>query len=396
MKRLPALCLVAAAMLALVRPLWAEDSIVVGVPLPLTGDQAKFGEMEKNSYLMALDEINKAGGVKGKKLELDIQDSQGKPEVARSIVENFIDVKKYPVVVGAYSSSESKQVAAVAQEKKIPYLVVTGSADDITQQGYDYVFRLNHTTEMYPEGLITFLNEVVKPKTVSILYENTDFGTSSSKSFAKVAEQNGWQVLLNEGYEKGALDFKPLLQKVKSANPEVLYMVSYVMDAAKLMNDAKALRVEPKLFVGGGAGFTLPEFQVNAKDAAEYVISVTLWAPEVKYPGARQYAENYKKLYGGESDYHGVQAYAAAYVLADALKRAKSLTPKDIRDAMATTDLMTPYGPVKFISFGKYTNQNKLPSFVLQWLKGQPQTVWPKEYTSASYVFPVPRWKERH
>lgn len=393
MKKLSAWFLFAA--LALTGAVRAEDAIVVGVPLPLTGDQAKFGEMEKNSYLMAVDEINKAGGINGKKLQLDIQDSQGKPEVARSIVENFIDVKKYPVVVGAYSSSESKQVAAVAQEKKIPYLVVTGSADDITQQGYDHVFRLNHTTEMYPEGLITFLNEVVKPKTVAILYENTDFGSSSSKSFAQVAEKNGWSVIMNEGYEKGALDFKPLLQKVKSANPDVLYMVSYVMDAAKLMNDAKALRVEPKLFVGGGAGFTLPEFQKNAQEAAEYVVSVTLWAPEVKYPGAKEYAENYTKRYGGEPDYHGVQAYAATYVLADALKRAKSLTPKDIRDALAATDLMTPYGPVKFISFDKYTNQNRLPSFLLQWLKGEPETVWPKEYASGQYAYPMPRWRER-
>lgn len=299
------------------------------------------------------------------------------------------------MVMGGYSSSESKQAAAVAQEKKVPYLIVTGSADEITQQGYHYVFRLNHTTEMYPESLISFLSQVVKPKTVAILFENTDFGTSSSRSFARVATQNGWQVVLNEGYEKGALDFKPLLRKVKSASPDILYMISYVMDAAKLMNDAKALRVEPKLFIGGGAGFTLPEFQRNAREAANYVVSVTLWAPNVKYPGAKEFAENYQKRYGSEPDYHGVQAYAATLVLADALKRSRSLAPQDLRDALAATDLMTPYGPVKFVSFGKYTNQNRLPSFVLQWLKGEPETIWPKENASSSYVYPVPRWKDR-
>lgn len=393
MKRLFALCL-AAASIAPAPPCVAED-LVVGVPLPLTGDQARFGEMERNSYLMAVDEINKAGGIRGKTLHLDIQDSRGKPDVARSIVEYFIDVKKYPIVVGAYSSSESKQVAAVAQEKKVPYLVVTGSADEITQQGYSYVFRLNHTTEMYPEGLVSFLSRVVKPKTVSILFENTDFGTSSSKSFAEVAKRNGWRVVLNEGYEKGALDFKPLLQKVKRAGPDVLYMVSYVMDAAKLMNDARALRVEPKLFAGGGAGFTLPEFRKNAGEAANYVVSVTLWTPEVKYPGAREYAERHRERYGSEPDYHGVQAYAATLVLADALRRARSLNPRDLRDALAATDLMTPYGPVKFASFGRYTNQNRLPSFVLQWIGGEPKAVWPSEYASARYVFPVPRWRDR-
>jgi branched-chain amino acid transport system substrate-binding protein len=395
MKRLVPVLAVGALLLGLSGAALAADSIKIGIPLPLTGPQAKFGEIEKNSYLMALDEINARGLVKGANLEFDIQDSQGKPDVARAIVEKFIGTDKYPVIVGAYSSAESKQVAAVADEKKIPYLCVTGAADDITQKGSPWVFRLNQSSEQYPEGVVGFLNAVVKPQKVAILFENTDFGTSSSKAFEAVCVANKWEVVLKEGYEPNALDFKPLLQKVKAVNPDVIYMVSYLMDATQLMKDASALRVEPKVFIGGGAGFTLPEFPKNAQKAAEFVYSATLWAEEVKYPGARKYFDDYKAKYKTETEYHGAQAYAAAFVIADVLTRAKAFTAEDIRAAMAATDLMTVYGPVKFQAFGKYTNQNKLPTLVIQWVNGQAITVWPEEYAAGKYVYPVPAWKDR-
>ncbi|MBI5741230.1 MAG: ABC transporter substrate-binding protein [Nitrospirae bacterium] len=107
--------------------LFAADNLELSIPLPLTGTQAKFGEMEKKSYEIAAEEINAKGGIKGKKVVLAFEDSQGKPEVSRAIAEKLIDVKKQPVIFGDYSSSCSKAIAAVANERKTPYLVVTGA-----------------------------------------------------------------------------------------------------------------------------------------------------------------------------------------------------------------------------------------------------------------------------
>ena len=191
--------------------------VKLGIPLPLTGTNAKFGEIEMRSYQIAMEEINAAGGVKGKKIALEFEDSQGKPEVARSIVERLIDVKKQPVIFGEYSSSCSKAVAAVANERKVPYLVVTGATDDITQQKYKYVFRLNPTNAYYAVGLMSFMNQVVKPKTIAILYESSDFGSSGAEDMVKQAAKNGIKVLVKEQYEKGAVDFRPILSKVKVA-----------------------------------------------------------------------------------------------------------------------------------------------------------------------------------
>jgi len=387
MKKFLSFVLIACVAMAI--PALAEETIKVGIILPLTGDKAKFGEIEKRSFELALEEINKAGGINGKKLEFLFEDDTGRPDVARSAAEKLITKDKVVMLGGGYGSSETFAIAGVAQQNRIPFLVNTGSDNKITEQGWEYVFRLNQPVSEYPKALASFLTEVVKPKTAAILYENTNFGTSGSKKFAELCTELGIQVIMNEGYEHGGVDFKPLLIKVKEKNPDLVYMISYVMDAALLMKQSMELRLKPKLFVGGGAGFTLPEFQKNAGKAAEMVFSATLWYQTLKYPGAQEYYNKYVERYKSETEYHGAQAYAAAYVIADALKRAKSLKPDDVRQALAETDLMTAYGPVKFISYGKMTNQNKLPTYLVQWIDGKLELVWPKEIATKPYIYPI-------
>src|SRR5512139_1111609 len=164
------------------------EPIKVGVVLPLTGSEAAFGEIERNSFKMAAEEINAKGGVKGNKLELLFEDDTGKPEVGRSAVEKLISRDKVAVITGGYSSSCTIAATAVAQQFKVPFLVTTGSADEITEKGYEYVFRINPPASEYPAAVTTFLTEVAKPRTAVILYENTSFGQSSSKSFEKILE----------------------------------------------------------------------------------------------------------------------------------------------------------------------------------------------------------------
>ena len=377
-------------------PVMAEDGIKVGVVLPLTGKLAKFGEIENKSFLMAVDEINAAGGVNGKKIELIIEDTTGKPDVGRSAIEKLISRDKVVMLGGGYSSSVTWATVAVAQQRKVPFLVNTGSADRITEQGWEYIFRLNPPVSEYPKAFASFLETVAKDvKTVVILHENSLFGQSGSKKFAKTCEDMGLKVLMKEGYEAGAIDFKPLLVKVKDKNPDLVYMISYIMDASLLMRQSKELNFNPKLFVGGAAGFTLPEFQKNAGSASDFVFSATLWTPSVPYPGAKEYYDKFVAKYNTPTEYHGAEAYAAMYVIADALKRAKTLTPEGVREALAATDLMTAFGPVKFISYGKMTQQNSLPTFLVQWINNKLETVWPKEVSTHKYVYPAPEWNKR-
>lgn len=390
MRKLSVAVLCLALVVGLGVPLgWAEESIKVGIILPISGSQASFGEIEKNSFEMALEEINASGGVNGKKIEFIFEDDTGKPEVARSAAEKLINKDKVVMLGGGYGSSETFAIAGVAQQSGVPFLVNTGSADKITEQGWSYVFRLNPPASEYFKGLESFLTDVVKPQSVAILYENSNFGSSQSESFAKACEKMGIKVVISEGYEKGGVDFKPLLINVKKANPDFLYMISYLMDASLLMRQAMELQITPKLFIGGGAGFTLPEFPENAGKASEKVMSVTLWYQSLPYPGAMEYFEKYKAKHGKNTEYHGAEAYAAAYVIADTLKRAKSLSSEDLTQALSATDMETVFGPVKFVAYDKKINQNRLPTYLMQWIDGKGELVWPKEVASKPYVYPV-------
>ena len=370
-------------------PTLAQDAIKVGIVLPLTGDQAKFGEIEKLSFDLALEEINAAGGIKGKKLELLIEDDTGRPEVGRSVVEKLITKDKVVMLGGGYSSSVTYAVAGVCQQNQMPFLVNTGSADNISTSGWDWIFRLNPPVSEYAGAIESLLKEIIKPATAVILHENSLFGTSGAKEFEKTCAALQVKVLLKEGYEAGGIDYKPVLSKVKELNPDIIYMISYIMDASLLMNQSKELKLAPKMFIGGAAGFTLPEFKQNAGVASQRVISATLWHEVVPYPGAMDYYKKFVAKFKKETEYHGAEAYAAAYVMADVLKRAKSMSNTDIKQALSETNLMTIFGPVKFVSYGKHKNQNKLPTYVVQWIDGKLELVWPADLATKKFVYPV-------
>ncbi|MGA7144511.1 MAG: ABC transporter substrate-binding protein, partial [Desulfobacterales bacterium] len=158
----------------------AADTVKVGVVLPLTGSQARFGEIEKKSFDLALDEINASGGINGKKLELVMADDTGRPEVGRSVVEKLITGDSVVMIGGGFSDSVTYAAASVCQQYKMPFLVNTASADKITATGWDYVFRLNPPVSHYADAVKTLLAEKIKPNTVAILHENSLFGTTGA------------------------------------------------------------------------------------------------------------------------------------------------------------------------------------------------------------------------
>ena len=381
----------------------ARDPVKVGIVLPLTGSQAFFGEMQRQSFELALEEINLAGGVRGRPLDLVIEDDRGDPEVGAAAAAKLIDEAEVVMLGGGYSSSVTLEIAETAQGRGVPFLVSTGAADAITERGWENVFRLNPPSSQYVASVMSFLTEVVKPRSAAIIHEESAFGQSQSEAFEAACSELGIPIVVHESYAApggrasgtATDDFKlwhftDALAKLKRAKPDVVYMVAYLLDANMLMTQARSLGWSPKAYIGGGAGFTLPRFYELTREAADHVFTVTLWDRSLPYPRADVFFAKFEARYGRQPDYHGAEAYAAAYVIADVLARAETLAAADIRRALAETRLDTVFGPVEFASYDGKTNQNRLDAYLGQWIDGRLELVWPPQVAQASYVYPMP------
>jgi len=375
--------------------LWGAEPIRIGVITTLTGPEAPLGSAQKNGYDLALKAINAKGGVLGRPLELVYEDDGGKTQGAISAVESLIGRQKVVAISGAYTSQSTFSAGGVANRNGIPFLCPTGASDEITRQGFEWVFRINAPSSVYASSMMEALRRTVQPKSLAIIHESTLFGSSTAKSIQEDAKKNGIEVRLVEQYEKGAADFKPTLLKIKGSQPDVVFMVSYVQDAILLMRQAHEVDLNPKVFAGAGAGFTTPEFLQGAGRDAEYLLTNTQWAPDAPFPGSKEFAADYQKTYGRPPTYHAAESYATVLVLADALRRAGATDPAKLRDALNQTDLMTPFGPIKFENYDGFTHQNRHAMPVLQILKGQYVTVWPPSFATGKLISPIPPWKER-
>jgi branched-chain amino acid transport system substrate-binding protein len=384
--------IVLALILVLLSGCHAAGPLKVGVVLPLTGDRARVGELQRNSFILAMDEINQKGGIGGQTVSVIIEDDNDQPDLARSAAEKLILEDGVLVLTGSSRSESGWEIAAVAEKKKVPFLITSSSADGLTERGWKYVFRICPPVSEYFKALLSFLDQVVKPLTLAVVHDNTSFGKHTTDQLAKAFKDGGREVVAREDYEIGATDFKPLLIRVRDARPDVVFMTASAVDAASLMRQSRELNLTPKVFVGAAQGFTFLQFMVYAGGASESVFSVDLWGPRLPYAGAQKYFDNYVFRYLSSTNYYGAQAYACMEVIADAFKRAKSLTPDGVRHAMVETDMETVFGPVRFVSEGKKTQQNSVRTFLGQWQGGVLETVWPPEFATGPYVYPVPPW----
>ncbi len=373
----------------------ASERIELTIPLPLSGTKSKVGIINKNSYEIAAEEINAAGGIRGKTLTLHFEDSADNPVFSQQIAERAI-AKGQNILVGEYTSDASKALAQFAEQRKIPYLIVTGAADEIAQQGYRYVFRLGPPASYYTSGLGAFLDQVVQAKTMAVIHEDEAFTTSVAKGMIEEAGRRNLKVVSTQSHAANARNFNQLLEEVKKVNPDVLFLISYETNAAELMTQIKRRRLDLRVIVGGGGGFAIPQFIARAQDAAEYFITATLWSPAATYAGNRAYAETYKQRHGDYPSYHGAEAYSALYVVKDALERAPEWTPEALRDALAATNTITAFGPVQFENNDRFQNQNFAETLVLQVQNGVFEVIWPESAATKPYVFPIPTWKERN
>ncbi len=365
----------------------ALEPVVVGVP---HSEKFSYATMMKNSFEMALEVINEEGGIKGRPLKLVYGNDQGKPKTGEKIVKELVKKSGAIMLVGAYHSSNTLDMARIADKLDTPFLVCTAADDRITQRKMRNVYRLNSPADEYTKGLEDFLLKKIEPKSMTIVYENSPYGTGGATRMMWFCRENDIDIIGIEPYHKERLKpdyFKRIVARLKEASPDVIYMVSYLNDAALLTKTIKESTVN-SLLCGGAGGFTHQKFIDKAGDFSNHLLTATLWTHQLSYPGTEAYYNAYIKKYSVPPDYHGAEAYSALLVAADALKRADSFRPESIRAALDDTDMTTPFGPVKFKSYGKFHRQNSLPTQVLQITGGKFECVWPEDLATKTFIPP--------
>ncbi|GAK60508.1 extracellular ligand-binding receptor [Candidatus Vecturithrix granuli] len=408
MKKTIVTLLVVISILSIFTVAYAQETVKVGILLPLSGPAAPIGVNSLNGHKMAVEEINAAGGIRalgGAKIELVVADSGGDPKVGMTQAERLITKDGVVAIMGAYQSSVTYPSTQVAEQYEIPYLVPSSYLPTITERGFKYTFRVCLTADLASREQIAFLDRMGKltgkpVKTLGLLYENTDWGESTAESWEKYAEEFGFDVVLNEEYPANSATLQPVVLKIKQAKPDVLLFASYTSDAILLAKGIAEQKIDVKVYVGTAGGHADPVFIENVGDASNYYFDLAETSPDIDLPLAVETNAKYKEQYGVDMSDDCIKCYTSTYVLAKAIEIAASTDPKDIRRVVANIKMIpgqkgiiTPYE----IEFGPDGQNLHARAVIVQTLDQKRVVVYPAELAlpGATIVWPTPAWAER-
>ena len=321
-------------------PVAAQDTIKIGFFAPITGPAAADGMSAKNAVELALKEVNEAGGIHGKKVDLIVYDDRLKAEEAVAIANRLIERDKVVGVVSGSYSGPTRVVAPIFQKAGMPMVAGYAVHPDVTwnpntKTPNDFIFRNGFLGEVEGAAAAEFAVKDLKAERMSIISMDNDFGRSISAGFAERAEKLGATILTKQMYKfPGEKDFRPYLTTIKEGNPDVIFAAGYYNEAASIVRQAKELGIKSQIL--GEEGFDSPKFLEIAGDAAEGVIIATNLNRDDPRPVVQNFLKNYRSAYGHDADMVGASSYDAFMILVDAVKKAGT-DPKAIQKALLET-----------------------------------------------------------
>lgn len=362
------------------------EGVVIGVILPMSGSHASLGHMQRNSMLLAVEEINSRDGISGEPLRLDIRDSRGQTRYARTVIDHFVKDKQYAVVLGGFSSKVAVSLAEKCEQRRIPLVLMTGSEDAITLQEHKFVFRIAPPRSRYPAAALDFAVIGLDIVRVALIMERSSYGDSMARTVREAAREAKWEISGEWKFEIGSRNLESLYTKVSEAGPDAVFMAAFPPDGSKIVRELREILPDTDIFNLVPASTTAGSYAQCGKPCRN-VLNPSLWQPEVLKSGVR-YKEKYLAMFGSEPDYHGAQAYAAVLVAAQAIRRSGVAEPEPVRDALESIAVNTPYGKVSFRQFDGFVNQNDPLNYLVQWSGTGFEVIWPKRFKTAEPVLP--------
>jgi branched-chain amino acid transport system substrate-binding protein len=375
----------------------AEELIRFGASLSLTGKMANEGRLVRYGYDYYVKYINAKGGIpiKGKNYKVDIvyYDDESNPNTAARLVEKLIVEDKVHFLLGPYSSTCTYPASSVAEKYKIPMVAAHAASTPIFERGYKYIFVTLSSIDQYFGNVLKMAAELnPRPETLALINENTLAPQLSVDAAEKEATKLGFKVVYKQKYPSGTKDLSSMLADVRNKRPDILLSGSYTSDSIIIVKQAKEMGVRPKIFALL-LGPTVHGFAEAVKQDSEYLLEPIQWSANMSwkddvfgYTGA-EYARIFEKDYGFKPDYHPPQSTAALLVYHHALQKAGVLDPQKVRDAIAETNIMTFYGPVRFDERGMNIAKGMA---VVQIQKGKQVVVFPKPVAEGELIYPIP------
>ncbi len=325
----------------------SSEPIMLGVSGPLTGPNAQYGAQWKQGFDLALDEIQAAGGINGRKLAYRFEDSQSDPRQSVAIAQKFVSDPSIVMELGDFSSPASMAASPIYQRGGLVQFGFTNSHPDFTKGG-DFMWSTSVSQADEQPLLARYAVSKLGLKKLAILHLNTDWGRTSRDYFASAAKELGAEVAITEGYIPDERDFRSTLVRVRDANPDGLILISYYSDGALIARQARQLGL--KQTICAASSVYSPKFLELGGEAVENVHLGTRYFPEDPRPEVRKFISGFKAKYNGqEPDAFNAYSYDAMNVAA-AVLRIGGTDRRAIRDAFAKVhDVSTViFGPATF------------------------------------------------
>jgi branched-chain amino acid transport system substrate-binding protein len=310
-----------------------------GIPLgfygALTGPQATFAQSGRNGTRLAIDEINRDGGVLGVRLDLLVEDDHNEPAEAASAVTKLITRDHVVALIGENASSRSLAAAPIAQSYKIPMVSPSSTNVEVTKKG-DYIFRVCFTDAAQGRALASFARKNLQASTAALLVDaRSDYSVGLAAAFARDFSAAGGRVAAELKYSEGDSDFSAQLTAISPLQPDVVFVPGYYTDAGLIARQARGLGIKAVLL--GADGWDSPKLTEIGGEAVNGAYFSNHYSVDEPSPAVRQFVAAYRKAFGSSPDSIAALSYDAARLIADAIGRAGSTEGKRVRDALAAT-----------------------------------------------------------
>lgn len=317
----------------------SDGEVLFGEVGSLTGQEATFGTSTHNGILLAVKEINDAGGLdvggKKRKIRVITYDDQGKTTEAAAATTKLIVQDRVHVILGEVASSRSKAMAPIAQNNRVPMVSPSSTNPDVTRDK-DYVFRVCFIDPFQGYVMAKFARETLKADRVAILRDvGNDYSVGLADVFAERFTGLGGKIVADEKYTAGDIDFKGALTKIRGVQPQAIFVPGYYTDVGLIARQSRELGIKAPLL--GGDGWDSTKLYEIGGDALTGSYFSNHYAVEDPNPRIQKFIADYKQAYGDVPDGLAALGYDAARISAEAITRAGSTEGAKVRDALAQT-----------------------------------------------------------